>query len=288
VEIKDRRDAHPLICPVCGAGLAQEGNTLRCAQSHSFDIAREGYVNLLLVKKKLKILGDTKEMLRARRAFLERGHYRPLSDAINRRVHDHLARTGPAIVHTNIAEVGCGEGQYIGRLRGRLKRDDVCYFGLDISRDAVKLAAKRHPGIRFVIAGINKRILLEDRSIQVLLNIFAPRNSTEFDRIITHDGLLLVVIPNPNHLEDLRASLGLLGLEADKRERTVEQFDGVFALSQEQSIEYEMALDQETLSNLVRMTPNAWHLTEETMRKLNSLQSAQTTASFRVLQFTRR
>ena len=224
--IENGRCVWPLICPVCDARLAQVGNTLQCPQAHSFDVAREGYVNLLLAgRKRPKILGDTKEMLQARRSFLAQGFYDPLSDAINKRVYNHLTnqRHSDASFPTCVADIGCGEGYFLNRLKHhldhQLERDDVCYFGIDISKEAARLAAKRYKEMRFVVANVNQKVLFSNNSVQVLTNIFAPRNAAEFDRVITWDGLLLIVIPSPRHLANLRSELNLLSLsiEPDKQ-----------------------------------------------------------------------
>jgi len=293
-----KRCIHPLICPVCEADLAQAGNTLKCPQSHSFDIAREGYVNLLLTnQKRPRILGDTKDMLRARRNFLNRGFYSPLSDAINEQVYNHLVddpRTGDASSPTCIAEVGCGEGYYIGRLRSyldsRLGSGNMCYFGMDISKEAARLAAKRYKEIRFFVASINERILFSSHSIQVLLNIFAPRNSVEFDRVVAGDGTLLVVIPSPNHLANLRSDLGLLGIEPHKQQHVIKQFAGTFELAEKQPIEVEMHLNGKELCDLIQMTPNYWHISKETWDDMEAIksESIQAKASFTILTFHKR
>jgi 23S rRNA (guanine745-N1)-methyltransferase len=285
----------PLICPVCEANLAQAGNTLKCPQSHSFDVSREGYVNLHLAnRKRPQVLGDTKDMVRARRDFLDRGHYRPLSDAINERVHHHLADgtdTPGGPFPACIAEVGCGEGTHIGRLKRYLdsqpRHRNICYFGMDISKEAVRLAAKRYGDIRFVVASVWRKILFSSHSIQVMLNIFAPRNVAEFDRVITRDGMLLVAIPGPGHLINLRSDLGLLGIEAHKEQRVVEQFSGTFKLTGKQAIAYEMHLTGEELLDLIQMTPNYWHTARETWDAMKSTESVRAETSFTVLQFHR-
>jgi SAM-dependent methyltransferase len=278
-----------LICPVCGAHLAKVGGTLKCSRAHAFDIAREGYVNLLLAgRKRPKVLGDTKEMLRARRDFLDCGFYSPLSDAINERVYNHLVDVSSLVC---VADVGCGEGYYVGRLKhhldSRLGRDDICYFGLDVSKEAARLAAKRYKDMRFVVASVTQKVLFADHVVRVLLNVFAPRNPVEFDRVIAEDGMLLVVIPGPGHLASLRLELDLLGIEADKRQRVVEQFSSAFRLAGERTIAYEVHLDGDELLNLIQMTPNYWHSSSETWDGVRAMGSVQTEASFTVLEFRR-
>jgi len=269
------RCVQPLICP--------------------FDISREGYVNLLLTgQKKPKILGDTKDMVRARRNFLDRGFYSPLSDAINEYVYNHLvggSGTNDEPLPTCAAEIGCGEGYFIGRLKyhldSRLETGSICYFGMDISREALRLAAKRYKETRFFVANVNKKILFSDHSIRVLLNIFAPRNAGEFDRVMTGDGMLLVAIPGPGHLASLRSDLGLLDIEPNKQQRVVELFAGTFKLAEKRTMEYEMHLSGEELCDLVGMTPNYWHISEETWDGIKARKRVQTEASFTILTFCR-
>lgn len=277
-----------LICPVCEARLARVGNTLKCIQRHSFDIAREGYVNLLLASGRRKILGDTREMLRARRDFLARGFYGPLSDAVNECVYNHLAGDASP---TCIADVGCGEGYYIGKLKRHLDSQPgfggLCYFGLDVSKEAARLAAKRYKDIRFIVASVNRKVLFSSGSVRVLLNIFAPRNVAEFDRVLAQDGLLLVVIPTPRHLASLRSELDLLSIEPDKRNKVIEQFAGPFRLAGERTIEYEMRLVDAQLLDLIQMTPNYWHISDEAWDRVIAVERVQTEASFTILEFRR-
>jgi 23S rRNA (guanine745-N1)-methyltransferase len=277
-----------LICPVCGAGLAEADGALKCPLAHSFDIAREGYVNLLLMgRKRPKVLGDTREMLRARRDFLGRGLYEPLSDAINERVCGYLVDASSAC----IADVGCGEGYYIGRLKhyldGQQAWDDICYFGLDVSKEAARLAAKRYKAVRFIVGDVNRNVLFADRSIRVLLDVFAPRNAVEFDRVVAQDGVLLVVIPGPGHLANLRSEFDLLSIEPDKQRRVVEQFAGAFRLAGEYPIAYQISLDGADIFNLIRMTPNYWHSSKETLDRAKTMGNARTEVDFTILEFHR-
>jgi SAM-dependent methyltransferase len=175
---------------------------LRCSNSHTFDIAREGYVNLL--RKKLP--GDTKEMLVARRDFLERNHYQPLSDMLNQLVHAYLATSSSPI---NILDAGCGEGYYLGRLQQYLtdQHYQIQCIGLDISKEAIRMAARHYKQSCFVVANLKERVVLADDALHIILNIFAPRNPAEFTRVLVPGGLLLVAIPAPDHLLQLRSAL---------------------------------------------------------------------------------
>ena len=270
----------PLTCPVCHQPFNLQGRSLRCEQNHSFDLAREGYINLMVGHKRPKIQGDDKVMLAARRRFLGNGRYQPLSDTINKIVLDYLAGNEESVV----LDIGCGEGHYLGRLQSSLL-SDACTFGLDVAKDAARLAAKQYPSSRFIVADVNRRIPFADQSVHVLLNIFAPRNLIEFARIAAPEGLLLIVIPGPDHLRELREELALLDIEVEKRMRILEQMASLFALQKTQSLAIDLDLTQPDLTDLVQMTPNYWHLTPHKQAQLQELSHRRTTAHFEILTF---
>jgi 23S rRNA (guanine745-N1)-methyltransferase len=272
-----------LICPVCDGSLQKAGQTLRCSQAHTFDLSREGCVNLLSGRKRPKIAGDTKDMLRARRAFLERGYYDALSDAINQSVDAFLADAGhvdPAIV-----DVGCGEGYYLGRLQQRL--NGVCCFGVDRSKGAAQMAARRYRDVCFVVADVKRKLPFAARSITILLNIFAPRNVVEFDRVMAGECKALVVIPTPRHLATVREEFGLLGVEPHKKRNVIAQFTPAFRLSDERIVEYDLSLTGDALRDLVQMTPSNWHLDEATRERLKTVDRFETKASVHILVLSR-
>lgn len=284
-----------LICPVCSAPLTQVATTLRCPQTHSFDIAREGYINLLLAKRKQPAtVGDTKEMLQARRRFLERGYYQPLLEIMRKQVCeslDNIPGGRAAALSACVVEVGCGDGYYIGQVQrfldNPLKPRRVCCFGVDISKEAVKHAVKRYPAVHFIVADVKRKLFFASGSVQVLLNIFAPRQATEFGRVLARRGRLLVVIPGPDHLSNLRASFNLIGIEDNKQQRVSAQLAEIFHLTGEQHLAYDLTLTGEALFDLIQMTPNYWHLSEDTRNRLSTIESVVTQASFTILQFSR-
>lgn len=284
-----------LICPVCGEPLAAIDRSLRCPRRHTFDLAREGYVHLLPSGHgRSGRTGDTSEMLRARRRTFEGGHYEPVSRAINETGVRHLDAVreseGPDRRFTAV-DAGCGEGYYAGRLRAALASEagdaSVCVFGVDISKAAVRLAARAYDDVFFLVNDVKHRICVADRSVDLLLNVFAPRNPEEFARITRPDGLLLVAIPTERHLRELRADLPLLDIEPEKRERTVEQFLGEFDSVGEDTVEYETGLDGDARVDLLRMTPNYWHLDEETFAQARESGPARVTIAVRILRLRR-
>jgi 23S rRNA (guanine745-N1)-methyltransferase len=290
------KSAWPLICPVCEMVLANTGRTLRCSNRHSFDVAKEGYTNLLLDHgPRARVCGDVPAMVKARRSFLSAGFYSPLSDLLNRCVAQQLGQA--EILRTEaqftcIIEVGCGEGYYLSQLKGCLEPRPpvwpIRYFGMDISKAAVKLAAKQHRGINFVVADVKRKIPFASRSAAVLLNIFSPRQVTEFERVLARKGSCLVVIPGPEHLSSLRLEFGLLEIEVSKLERVTEQMRGVFELAQQRALEYDLRLGGEALLQLIHMTPNYWHMSDEVSSRLLATTGLETKASFTILEFRHR
>ena len=281
----------PLICPICQKSLQRIGRTVRCANAHTFDIAREGYVNLLILRRKPKILGDSKEMLVARRAFFDAQHYQPLAAAIYDTIYDEIV--SPVVqskkAEMTILDAGCGEGYFVGQLANHLQQrfpaTPIEGYGIDISKDAIKLAAKRYPHAQFAVADLNRQIPLGGATVNVLLNLFAPRNPAEFARVLIANGLLLIVIPADDHLTEVRAKFNLLDIQRGKRQRITDHFSRLMEPLPTRKVRYTLQLGNQDLTNLVRMTPNYWHLTDEAERALAEVGQLETTVSFELLGF---
>jgi SAM-dependent methyltransferase len=255
---------------------------------HTFDVAREGYVNLLRTKPR----GDERDMLEARRRFLARGHYAPLSSAINRCVETYLLGECWDAATAAIVDAGCGEGYYLRGLQAYLdSREElarVCYLGVDISKDAVRMAARRHRSASFVVADIKSELPLADAGVRILLNVFAPHNPDEFGRVVAPGGLLVVVIPAPNHLEGLRARLHLLQIERDKQQRLVDAMSRSFELAASETLACELYLSTDDILDLVAMTPSRWHATRDAWERARALPACVDRAAFVLLQFRRK
>jgi 23S rRNA (guanine745-N1)-methyltransferase len=246
-----------LSCPVCGGTLGVADTSLRCARRHTFDRARAGYYDLLPPGHgRTAIPGDVRTMVEARRRFLGRGHFDSISDT----VIDLALRTPPAVV----LDAGCGEGWYLSRLmRAHEAPTDACFIGLDISRDALRLAARTHRDALFLVNDVGHRLCVADASVDVLLNIFAPRNEHEFARVLRPGAALIVVMPADDHLRELRALVPLLGIQHDKRERTLARFDTAFEVGAQQEVRYATSLTPDDVRDVVHMGPSHWHVTSD-------------------------
>lgn len=279
---------HILACPICSLHLTQIANSWKCPNGHTFDTSKEGYINLA----QGKWVGDTKAMLQARRDFLERGHYQPLASALNDIITDYLhaqERETGVLPHLNLLDAGCGEGYYIGQIQLQLTtvfpHVSCCPIGLDVSKDAIRMAAKRYKQAQFVVANLKERLVFANDSLHILLNIFAPRNIAEFARVLMPGGIVIVVLPASTHLEQLRASLHLLQIEEHKQQKVIEQFSSHFSLRHTKEIIYQLQLNHSEIELAVMMTPNSWHMTDETQQKMRELEGIETTVSFVCLVF---
>lgn len=282
-----------LICPVCGeplliagegaadngAGGAAHGvgmdssgspqgavrsargaESVRCARGHSFDLAREGYLNLLRSRR----TGDSKEMLLARRAFLDRGHYQPLAGALADTVGAFLGeQAGAGGCPLRVLDAGCGEGYYLDRLGQRLSEAPglvgMLLIGLDSAKEAIRMAAKRCPDAALLVADLKERLPIADASLDAILNVFAPRDLAEFARVLMPGGLLLIAIPSPDHLIELRLTHGLLGIEEQKLERLLEALAPHFVSVGTRDLRYTLHLESDAVQTLIAMTPSQRH-----------------------------
>ena len=276
-----------LICPLCQTHFTQVGHAIQCANAHTFDRAKEGYINLL-TKKMPHSMGDTKEMLSARRVFLEHGQYQPLVTTLTTILYDYL-KTYDDLPYITLLDAGCGEGYYLGQLQQALGQQlpaaHIDYIGLDIAKEAMRMAAKRYKSIQFLVANLKERLVFANDSLHVLLNIFAPRNVEEFARVLTLGGIALVVIPAPQHLQQLRRRLDLLSIEEQKQAHVIEQFTPHFAYLGATSVNSILHLNKQEILQAVRMTPNYWHLSDETQHEMSTINELETEIAFTCLLF---
>lgn len=225
-------------------------------------------------------------MARARRRVFERGVLEPVADAIGARVAAERATR-----RLTVLDAGCGEGYYIGRIAASFEgtaSESACFIGVDVSKEALRLAARAHRAACFVVNDVKHRLTVASGSVDVLLDAFAPRSAAEFARVVHEGGLLLVAMPEQDHLGELRERLPLLGIEPGKRERAIEQLDAAFRLESEEVVDYVRELAADETLDLLRMTPNAWHLDAETLEQARAWGRARVTFSVRLLALRRR
>lgn len=260
------------ICPVCGKKLALSGKSYVCPKKHCFDMAKSGYLNLLTGKQGA-VHGDNKFMLHARRDFLEKGYYLPLREAVCRTVIKY-AEQGNIVL-----DAGCGEGYYTSAVRA--ENSVLSIFGIDISKDAVEMAAKRYKSISFLVASVF-HIPVQTASCDILLTMFAPYCGEEYSRVLKSDGTMIMVIPSENHLWELKKAVYDTPY---KNEVKPYELDGFRHVSAER-VNFTMKIDNSTdIQSLFSMTPYYYRTGKTEQERLNSLEYLETQADFEILTY---
>lgn len=263
----------PLRCPVCRRPLCREDSALRCGEGHSFDLSSGGYVNLLLSGK--AGAGDSREMVEARHDFLEKGYYAAFRDELARAAAAHAS--GPTVT---LVDAGCGEGYYTAEVAAALRNSGRRIFaaGFDLSKAAVKRAARRDRDIRFAVAGIFD-MPVADAAVDVVLNIFAPPAAAEFRRVLRPGGFLMMATPGPRHLFGLKEILYDRPYENEKSRMDLPGFEP----AEEREVKYTVRLpEREDILRLFAMTPYYWRTPAGAADRLDSLSSLTTPVEFAI------
>ncbi len=255
-----------LLCPICGLELNRQDRQYVCPKNHSFDIARQGYVNLLAVQQKHSLNpGDTREQVLSRREFLEAGYYAPIAQTLIDTAKDLGVRG-------QILDVGCGEGYYSSRLAQALEAD---LTGLDISKEAVRCAAAKYKGYQWLCATA-AHIPVEEDSVDLLTSLFALTLPEEFSRVLKPGGYYFQVLAAEDHL------LGLKGIIYDKltfkEKDTVPELPG-FTRVKSVPIRFPFSVEGQQVQNLFSMTPHVFRIGREGAERLRRCEALTDTAS---------
>ena len=255
-----------LICPVCGEHLNKADRSCICPNRHSFDVARQGYVNLLTVQHKHSLNpGDTREQVLSRRAFLEAGFYAPILNTLIGTARE-LGIRGP------IVDVGCGEGYYSAQLAEALGAELV---GFDISKEAVRCAAAKYKGPTWLTATAS-HIPVGDGSVRLLTSLFALTLPEEFARVLGSDGYYFQVLACQDHLLGLKS---IIYPELKFKEKdSVPELPG-FELVKSVPIRFTFTVEGEQIRNLFSMTPHVFRIGKEGAERLKNTELLTDTAS---------
>ena len=255
-----------LICPICGEVLRREDRQYRCENRHSFDIARQGHVNLLVVQQKhSRNPGDTRQQVLSRCTFLEGGFYEPIANALCAAALEAGAK-GPVL------DVGCGEGYYCTRLARALKAE---LTGLDISKEAVRCAAAKYKDAAW-ICGTAAHLPVADESVGTLTSLFALTLPEEFRRVLAKDGLYLQVLAAQDHLLGLKS---VIYPELKLKEKdSVPELSG-FERIRSVPIRFTFTVEKEQVQNLLAMTPHLYRISKEGAARLAATEKLTDTAS---------
>lgn len=269
-------------CPICNKPLynTNRNHSVACENGHSFDYAKEGYLYLLPPNKKhSKAPGDDRAMVAARRRFLSAGHYRIFSDALNKLACGLLQSQSPVVI-----DAGCGEGAYTERLTAALRAAGKApqTFGCDISKAAVRLAAKAAPDISFAVAS-SFSLPLPERRADLLTDVFAPVVPEEFRRVVKPGGYFLLAVPSARHLFALKEILYDAPYENAEKDTAYPGFRFVRRVPVRGSLH----LTGQAVQDLFAMTPYSWKTPKAGRDKLQHVSELTTEIGFDFLVYER-
>ena len=255
-----------LICPICGKELNRQEKCFVCPDRHSFDVARQGYVNLLTVQQKHSLApGDTREQVLSRRAFLDAGFYAPIARTLCETALE-LGAAGPVL------DVGCGEGYYSSQLAKALGAE---LTGLDISKEAVRCAAGKYKDALW-LCGTAAHLPVADHSAGLMTSLFALTMPEEFLRVLRQDGMFIQVLAAEDHLLGLKS---IIYPELSHKEKdSVPQIPG-FRLVESRGVRFSFTVEGQQVQNLLSMTPHVYRIGKEGADRLRQTEKLTDTAS---------
>ena len=227
------------VCPHCGQALHESQSTAQCSEGHTFDFAKEGYLNLLVAGRlpSSATPGDTPDSLQARRRFLSAGWYEPIATAVQGLLQN---ANGPVL------DVGCGEGYYLSHI------DAGSTYGIDISKKAIQMASKAYPMSQFAVAS-SYRLPVDDSSCAGVFTVFAPHSFSEYQRVLIPGGTWVTVTPGPHHLKEMRPSR-----DDTVEEREQRRSEPPEQATQAEKLQFTLHLTEEASVDLFSMTPLRW------------------------------
>ncbi len=257
-----------IICPICGEELKTESRSLKCINGHCFDRAKEGYVNLIAgTHKKGSLIGDNRDMALSRRSFLEKGYFDALVEELISVIREK------ALPCPLILDICCGEGYYSHRIREAVS---CKMYGFDISKEMVRLAAKRKNDCEYLVANLS-RIPLKDKSADIAFHLFAPFHEKEFSRIMKDGGTLITVVAGENHLFELKEILYETPYKNDEKPPETERL----VIKEKRKVTRKVHLSSKAdINALFEMTPYYYRTSEKDKEKLSAYEELDVTVDF--------
>jgi len=275
------------VCPVDGRPLLKENNSLRCDEGHGYDLAREGYCNLLLVQQKAsRNPGDNKDMAAARRRFLEGGYFAPIVERLFKIVAEMAKskRQGPL----RIVDTGCGEGYYLHQISklAEASHDPTSLelAGCDISKWAVKLAAKRSKDVAWAVAG-NRQLPFAPASVDLILSMFGFPDWKSFQAVESDEGRVVLVEPGPGHLIELRKII-YPEVNVSQPPSLSAATQAGYILEREEPLRFSVNLqNNSSIQDLLAMTPHAFRIAKKAREDIGALNNLSVSVDvvFRIL-----
>ena len=254
-----------LVCPVCGGALLRTERQYTCPAGHSFDVAKEGYVNLLCTSKSADKMGDRKESAAARHAFLERGYYGCLKEALT------------PLLHGNVLDICCGEGYY-----DSVPADGALY-GFDLSKTMVRLAAKRKNGGQYFVANL-ARMPVAEGSIDTALHLFAPFHDRAFARVLAPGGRMYSVTTVAHHLLQIKETVYDRPYPNDE----IVPKSPLLEMERQFRVAQEVQIPAPDLQTLFAMTPYYYRTAPTLRQRLDAIEQLPVTLDFLVTVYKNR
>ncbi|MGL3199441.1 MULTISPECIES: putative RNA methyltransferase [Curtobacterium] len=276
-----RDDLLPVLaCPVCAEPLGRVGGQVGCTSGHRFDEAKQGHLTLLPARRRA-LTADTPEMVDARVRFLGRGHYAPIEETIAAVVAE---TTAPGIV----LDVGSGPGTYLAQALRAADGRPVAASGpppelrlgvaLDLSPVAIRRAARVHERAGAVVGDVTERLPVVDGAAAVVMDVFAPRNQTEYARVLHPDGVLVVVTPRAGHLAELAEAT--ISVDPEKERRLHDSLSPSFARRSSEDLTWTMQLTAEDVHDVVHMGPSHHHVAADAVFSSTEVTAAVTISTW--------
>ncbi len=260
-----------LRCPVCGEPMARQGCALACEHRHSYDVARQGYVNFLT--RPVDAHYDA-ALFAARAEVCRLGLFDALIDAVAAHLPDAVS---------SLLDIGCGEGSHLAVIAKRLvaRGETPLCAGIDLSKDGIRLAARRSPELLWCVADMT-RLPFAEGAFAALLNILSPIHYAEAHRVLATGGVLIKAVPGPDYLRELR-EVFFEDAPDYANDRTIAHFAERFGLANQVAVRSRVAIPQAHIADLIRMTPLGWRAPDEAIERLTGLQELTVTADFTLL-----
>ncbi|SDN09578.1 23S rRNA (guanine745-N1)-methyltransferase [Fictibacillus solisalsi] len=269
-------------CPICHSTMKViQSKSLICSKHHTFDFAKQGYINFTSHSIKTKY---GKELFEARRKLITEGSfYKPLSHAIAKVINEHVGEKKETIT---ILDTGCGEGSHLSTICDTVSSDffkSVVGVGIDLSKEGILSASKNYSDKIWAVADL-ANTPYKDKQFDVILNILSPSNYVEFNRLLKSDGLLIKIVPQNGYLKELREYLfHKPEKQSYSNAETVERFNENFQLADSFRLSYTLNLNKSLIQLLVQMTPLTWTATEQRVKSFLNKDSAQITVDLEIL-----
>lgn len=261
-----RKNIRAIRCSLCNSPMkVVDFKSLICSNNHSFDFAKQGYVNMLI--RSTNSHYDKKLFAARQKIIMESNLYallhQKIAEVINKRIP-------PSNDEIRIFDAGCGEGSHLKRILDECKNEAMTGIGLDISKEGIRMAA-RHYRQSIWLVGDLANSPLANQSCQVIMNILSPANYTDFKRILVSDGLIVKIVPGPHYLKELRdACFDDTDKLVYKNDKTVSLFKEHFHLVDMIHVSYTTRLSQLELLYLVQMSPIAWNSKKEQLEQFTN------------------